>query len=287
MHALLNLLAPVLDPIVHLDFAIVQFFNQFANKSIVLDRAVALVEEMFLLKGALFMAAMYWLWFLPSDDIDRDRIRILRGLAGTMVAIAVTLTLDHFLPNRPRPLNEPSLGFILPTGSYDTPVADNSFPSDHGAMFFAVSTIIWLRSRPMGIVAYIYTVIMVFLPRIYAGHHYPSDIVAGCAIGAFFVWAALDRSAAGRAGRVSAPLGETPSLVVLRRRVHVHGSGRIAVLGLADRRARPEGIAEALRLIAPKPIRTGAASAGRDRSPSAGSPAPPARNPATAAAATS
>ena len=181
MHALLNLLAPVLDPVVHLDFAVVRFFNQFANRSIVLDRAVALVEEMFLLKGALFMAAMYWLWFLPSDDIDRDRIRILRGLAGTMVAIAVTLTLDHFLPNRPRPLNEPALGFILPTGSYDTPVADNSFPSDHGAMFFAVSTIIWLRSRPMGIVAYIYTVIMVFLPRIYAGHHYPSDIVAGCA----------------------------------------------------------------------------------------------------------
>lgn len=191
MHALLNLLAPVLDPVVHLDFAVVRFFNQFANRSIVLDRAVALVEEMFLLKGALFMAAMYWLWFLPSDDIDRDRIRILRGLAGTMVAIAVTLTLDHFLPNRPRPLNEPALGFILPTGSYDTPVADNSFPSDHGAMFFAVSTIIWLRSRPMGIVAYIYTVIMVFLPRIYAGHHYPSDIVAGCAIGALFVWAAL------------------------------------------------------------------------------------------------
>jgi undecaprenyl-diphosphatase len=43
----------------------------------------------------------------------------------------------------------------------------------------------------MGIVAYIYTLIMVFLPRIYAGHHYPSDIVAGCAIGAFFVWAAI------------------------------------------------------------------------------------------------
>lgn len=188
MHSLLNLLAPVLDPIVHFDFAVVRFFNQFANKSILLDRVVALVEEMFLLKGALFMAAMYWLWFLPSDDVDRDRIRILRGLAGTMIAIAVTLTLDHFLPNRPRPLNEPSLGFILPTGSYDTPVADNSFPSDHGAMFFAVSTIIWMRSRPMGIIAYIYTVIMIFLPRIYAGHHYPSDIAAGCLIGLFFIW---------------------------------------------------------------------------------------------------
>ena len=32
---------------------------------------------------------------------------------------------------------------------------------------------------------------MVFLPRIYAGHHYPSDILAGCAIGGFFVWLSL------------------------------------------------------------------------------------------------
>ena len=191
MHSLLTLLAPVLDPIVRIDFAVVHFFNQFANHSLVLDRTVALVEELFVVKGALFMAAMYWLWFLPSDDIDRDRIRILRGFAGTMVAIAVTLTLDHFLPNRPRPLNEPALGFVLPTGSYDTPVADNSFPSDHGAMFFAVSTIIWLRSRRWGIVAYIYTVLVIFLPRIYAGHHYPSDLIAGSAIGAFFVWLAI------------------------------------------------------------------------------------------------
>ena len=191
MHSLLTLLAPVLDPIVRVDFAVVHFINQFANQSLLLDRTVAVVEELFVVKGALFMAAMYWLWFLPSDDLDRDRIRILRGFAGTMIAIAVTLALDHFLPNRPRPLNEPSLGFILPTGSYDTPVADNSFPSDHGAMFFAVSTIIWLRSRRWGLVAYIYTVLVIFLPRIYAGHHYPSDIIAGSAIGAFFVWLSI------------------------------------------------------------------------------------------------
>jgi undecaprenyl-diphosphatase len=191
MHSLLNLLAPILDPIVRFDFAVVQFFNQFADHSVLLDRVVALVEELFIVKGGLFMAAMYWLWFLPSDDIDRDRIRILRGLAGTLIGIAVTLSLDHFLPNRPRPLNEPALGFVMPFGTYDTPVADNSFPSDHGAMFFAVATIVWLRSRSWGIVAYIYTVIVIFLPRIYAGHHYPSDIVAGCAIGAFFVWLAV------------------------------------------------------------------------------------------------
>ena len=32
MHSLLTLLAPVLDPIVRIDFAVVHFFNQFANQ---------------------------------------------------------------------------------------------------------------------------------------------------------------------------------------------------------------------------------------------------------------
>src|SRR5258708_12773275 len=98
MHSLLNLLAPILDPIVRFDFAVVQFFNQFANHSVLLDRVVALVEELFIVKGGLFMAAMYWLWFLPSDDIDRDPIRILPRLPATPLAIPATLSPAPFLP---------------------------------------------------------------------------------------------------------------------------------------------------------------------------------------------
>src|SRR5258708_12301057 len=98
MHSLLNLLAPILDPIVRFDFAVVQFFNQFADHSVLLDRVVALVEELFIVKGGLFMAAMYWLWFLPSDDIDRDRIRILLALPHTLLQIPLTLPPHHFLP---------------------------------------------------------------------------------------------------------------------------------------------------------------------------------------------
>jgi undecaprenyl-diphosphatase len=59
----------------------------------------------------------------------------------------------------------------------------SSFPSDHAVVFFCLAATIWMVSRRLGIVAWLYVFVVISLPRIYTGVHYPTDIVAGAALG--------------------------------------------------------------------------------------------------------
>jgi undecaprenyl-diphosphatase len=58
----------------------------------------------------------------------------------------------------------------------------SSFPSYPAALTFAFAFGIWLENRTVGAVLFILAVLM-SLARIYVGVHYPSDIVAGAAVG--------------------------------------------------------------------------------------------------------
>ena len=43
-------------------------------------------------------------------------------------------------------------------------------------------------NRPVGIFALVHTTIVIALPRVYLGLHYPTDLIAGAAIGAAVAW---------------------------------------------------------------------------------------------------
>ncbi len=58
-----------------------------------------------------------------------------------------------------------------------------SFPSGHATFFFTVATVIFLQmSGRWGIIAYIAALLIGF-GRVFAGVHYPIDIVGGLVIG--------------------------------------------------------------------------------------------------------
>jgi undecaprenyl-diphosphatase len=59
----------------------------------------------------------------------------------------------------------------------------NSFPSDHSMFFFALSTGLWSINRTAGLVAFLWTIIVIDFPRVYLGIHYPSDVLAGLVMG--------------------------------------------------------------------------------------------------------
>lgn len=48
----------------------------------------------------------------------------------------------------------------------------------------AVATAILFASRPAGIYALLHVIVLICLPRLYLGLHYPTDLLAGLALGA-------------------------------------------------------------------------------------------------------
>jgi PAP2 superfamily len=50
-------------------------------------------------------------------------------------------------------------------------------------LYACLATTIWLVNRRVGTFALLYAVIFVGFPSVYAGYHYPTDILAGTAVG--------------------------------------------------------------------------------------------------------
>lgn len=69
--------------------------------------------------------------------------------------------------------------------------ADAGFPSDHATAAFAIAVAILLRKRGWGIVALVAATVL-SIGRVALGVHYPSDVLAGAALGsaaALALWA--------------------------------------------------------------------------------------------------
>ena len=167
------------------DYSIVRFFNQFAHRYRMFDHIVVFLSNSDLIKGGLVMAVILWYWFYGRKDPRMNRSFLLSALLGSLISLFFARFLAHALTIRIRPILDTALHFTRPSG---VPNESNwtiwsSFPSDHAALFFALLTGVWLVSRRLGISLLIYVVIVICLPRIYVGIHYPSDILAGAALG--------------------------------------------------------------------------------------------------------
>jgi undecaprenyl-diphosphatase len=94
------------------------------------------------------------------------------------------------LPFRLRPLYDPSIHLLFPLSDETGRGMRlwSSFPSDHAALWMAIAVGIFLVWRLVGVLAIVHCLVFVCLPRLYLGLHYPTDVIAGGAIGAFCAW---------------------------------------------------------------------------------------------------
>ncbi|MBV9009282.1 MAG: phosphatase PAP2 family protein [Verrucomicrobia bacterium] len=167
--------------VIGLDRAICAFVNRAAQHFGWLDQAIVVMSDSDLVKGGVVLALFWAIWF----RVPARRDRLLAALAGSLVALFIARLLAYVLPNRVRPLLDPSMHFTAPFGLSDQSnwTDWSSFPSDHAALFFAIVTGVTLANRRAGIFGWIYVIVAICFPRIYVGIHYPSDILAGAVIG--------------------------------------------------------------------------------------------------------
>jgi len=173
-------ISDIAHSITSLDRVITQEVNQLVGHPIA-DRLVFYVADSDLLKGVLFMAVVWYLWF-RGDSVVRTHVVNLLTIA--LLAVAVGRLLQGGLPARLRPMDDPSLGLTLPVHVTPTILRDwSSFPSDHATLFFAMAAAMVPISRRLAWTAAAWAAIVICLPRLYLGFHYVSDLIGGALIG--------------------------------------------------------------------------------------------------------
>jgi undecaprenyl-diphosphatase len=129
--------------------------------------------------------------FLAGAFLARGRWRSMNarhGVVAAALASLVALEVAHAIAgfwDRARPYEtHPAHVFVSISG-------DPSFPSDHATVAFAIAVSILLRNRRLGLLT-VAMATVVAVSRVVVGVHYPSDVLAGAALGtlaALLVWA--------------------------------------------------------------------------------------------------
>ncbi|HSP23810.1 MAG TPA: phosphatase PAP2 family protein [Saliniramus sp.] len=166
-----------------LDVTLVRWFNGFAQESVTFDRFVTQALMLDSVRLLPLIVCLVWLWF-SAQKPTRPRLAVLSGVFGSFFALIVSRLIQNLWIYRPRPLHDEHLNFIPPFGLDPNTLREwSSFPSDNAALAFALAAGVWLGSRTVGLACLVWAFVIVGLPRIYAGYHYPSDIIGGAALG--------------------------------------------------------------------------------------------------------
>jgi undecaprenyl-diphosphatase len=165
------------------DAYIMGLMSRYSQTSLIANKFIVDFLDLNSIKLLPFIVGLWLLWFSKTLKL---RQAVVEAFLGIFAAIAISRLIQMFLPERLRPLHSGDPNFVLPLGVDPLALEHwSSFPSDHAALFFAVSTTIWRVSRPLGAVCYAWSIFVVSIPRVYAGYHYATDILGGAAIGVF------------------------------------------------------------------------------------------------------
>ncbi len=177
-----------METLKQLDLSALLWVNHFAQHSAGFDHFVEAWLYQNFLQGGFFFLFLWWMWFRKSGDPKADRIDSIRILLAVWSSIILARALQIGLPHRLRPLNDPTVSFVMPYGGIkDVAEHFSSFPSDHAIVYLALATAIWARYRWLGVVCGLWTLTFACLSRVYAGYHYPGDVLVGAIIGIVFM----------------------------------------------------------------------------------------------------
>ena len=144
-----------------------------------------------------------WLWARHRRSLDGVVAAVLAGLSAL-----IALGINHFVSQavaRVRPCHATAILAHHPTVILSC-AHDYSFPSDHAIIAGALATGLVFVNRKLGAIAVVLALLLAFA-RVYAGVHYPGDVVAGLLAGAaiaVIVWLVLRRPATALAARIAA-----------------------------------------------------------------------------------
>ncbi len=152
------------------------WLNGLVGRWGVVDSIVRVVATDYFVPVALSLA-LFGLWFGSRSQAQGERQQ--KAVLSVVVAVGLANLAIVFINHawaRPRPFADHGVAllFYRPT--------DPSFPSNLATMAFAMAAGVGLANRRVGVLAYLLASAAA-ISRVWAGVHYPLDVLAGAALG--------------------------------------------------------------------------------------------------------
>ena len=163
------------------DERVLLWINNLVGKSPILDRIMILLANDYFIPVCFFLI-LVGLWFLGGDMAQRENYQraVMCASASAGIACAFVLACNH-LYYHPHPFEaKPELMDTVNRIFY--PIHDPPFPANTAAVTFGAATGVWLRCRKIGWFLFILAILMPFA-KVYAAVYWPSDVLAGAALG--------------------------------------------------------------------------------------------------------
>jgi membrane-associated phospholipid phosphatase len=170
----------------NLDVRMLLWANQFVGTNVKLDHALVFITENPTLRFILPSLLLWTLWFSAKTS-DEQRARMLSGIIGCYAAALLSRFGQGLVFVHTRPILSPLLLVkIAPRidiASWSGARNFNSFPSDFACLFFAISTVIFFVNKKYGVLAYLWSLVVCGVVRVYLAIHFPLDVLGGATLG--------------------------------------------------------------------------------------------------------
>ncbi len=161
----------------NIDYQLFALINQFAGKFYWLDKIAIFFTDN---AGYVAIAILLIITTVKYKDIKTNlKIWIFYPLLSAAISRLVIAGAIRAIYFRPRPFLTHTVNQLI-----NHSANEGSFPSGHASFYFALATAIYLTNKKLGII-YFAIAFLISLSRVFAGVHYPLDILTGAIIGIF------------------------------------------------------------------------------------------------------
>ncbi|MGQ0457487.1 MAG: phosphatase PAP2 family protein [Hyphomicrobium sp.] len=158
--------------------------NSYAQAHPLFHKALMTLNASPFFKAAPIVVMLVWAWSARPQSPRFNQRAVVAIVLSAGIAIACGRAAQVLLPARLRPIQDAGSDFAAIHGvSPEVLSGWSSFPSDHAVYFAALSVGLYVLDKRLGVVAALWSLFVICLPRIYIGLHYPSDIIAGLLLG--------------------------------------------------------------------------------------------------------
>lgn len=150
------------------------FINRFSGEVPILDSAVKLVVNEYFVTVTLALVILY-IWFKKYKvGTGARRVLVIAALSVALVNLIIQISNAFIIRARPFDTMDVNVLFYRPT--------DPSFPSNAAAVGFALAVSIFLVNKKLGALSILLASFYGF-SRVYAGVHFPGDVLVGATAG--------------------------------------------------------------------------------------------------------